>query len=283
MYFEPGRHRMTATDPVPAPAPTSRAKARPVVLVPSCSRQLGHHPFHVAGRKYVDAVRLAGCMPLIVPAVEPEDIEELLALADGVLLTGSPSNVHPSLYGEEVRDAALPLDPARDTWTLPLIPLVLSRGIPLFAICRGFQEMNVALGGRLHQAVQERPGLMDHRSKDVDPVTVQYGPAHSVDVQPGGVLASLLGAAAFQVNSLHGQGINRLGDGLRVEAVAPDGLIEAFSDPASPGFNLGVQWHPEWLAQDNPVSMTLLRAFGDACRSFRDIHRETVQERPRVP
>ena len=137
---------------------------KPVVLVPACNRMMGQHPFHVAGKKYVDAVRLAGCQPLIVPTAERDEFEALLAIAHGVLLTGSPSNVHPSHFDEGVHDPSLPLDPDRDAWTLPLVPRVLDRGMPLFAICRGFQEANVALGGSLHQAVQEVPGQHDHRA-----------------------------------------------------------------------------------------------------------------------
>ena len=242
-------------------------RARPVVLVPACNRVLGHHPFHIAGKKYIDAVRLAGCQPLVVPSAALDELEDLLDLADGVLLTGSPSNVHPSHFDEGVHDPLLPLDVQRDAWTLPLIPLALSRGVPLLAICRGIQETNVALGGSLYQAVQEVPGLLDHRSDDTAKVEVQYGPAHAVTVEPGGVLARVLDRKKFEVNSLHGQAVNRLADGLRVEARAPDGVIEAFSQSDAPAFNLCVQWHPEWLAADNPVSMQILRAFGAACRS----------------
>jgi len=263
--------------------PGMGSPVRPVVLLPACNRVIGHHPFHIAGQKYGDAVRLAGCLPLVVPSAQAHELDELLDLADGVFLTGSPSNVHPRHFDEGVHDPSLPLDTVRDDWTLPLIPRTLARGIPLFAVCRGFQETNVALGGSLHQAVQEQPGLMDHRDHHDDPVELQYGPAHPVRVQPGGLLATLLGESEFTVNSLHGQGVKRLAAGLRVEAIAPDGVVEAFSQPAAPGFNLGVQWHPEWRARDNPVSMKLLRAFGDACRAFREIHRETVRERPRVP
>jgi len=250
------------------------ASARPVVLVPACNRVLGLHPFHVVGKKYIDAVRLAGALPFIVPQAARHEVDDLLDQADGVLLTGSPSNVHPSHYGEEVHDPSLPLDPARDDWTLPLIPRAIERGIPLFAICRGFQEANVALGGSLYQAVQELPGKRDHRA-DYDGTTAneQYGPAHPVQVQPGGVLERILGLDPFDVNSLHGQGVKELARGLRVEAVAPDGLVEAFAVATSPGFNLCVQWHPEWMAQDNPVSMKLLRAFGAACQDYRDTHR----------
>jgi len=245
---------------------------KPLVLVPACNRQLGDHPFHIAGQKYVDAVRLAGCTPLIVPTAEPDEIPGLLALADGVLLTGSPSNVHPSHFDEHVHDPSLPLDPARDAWTLPLIRQALALGLPLFAICRGTQETNVALGGSLHQAVQEVGPFQDHRSVSGQPAHVQYADVHPVQVLPGGRLAQIVGRSSFQVNSLHGQAVNRLAPGLRVEAVAPDGIVEAFSVEAAPGFNLCLQWHPEWQAGSNPVSMQLLTAFGDAARAWRAQH-----------
>ena len=252
---------------------------QPIVLVPACNRMIGDHAFHVAGRKYVDAVRLAGCQPLIVPTAQPEEFDALLDLADGVLLTGSASNVHPSHFGEDVHDATLPLDADRDAWTLPLIPRVLERGLPLFAICRGFQETNVALGGTLHQAVQEVPGQHDHRARSGAPADAQYALAHEVRVQGGGVLASVLGEPSIQVNSVHGQGVNRLASGLRVEALALDGLVEAFSVADARGFNLGVQWHPEWQAASNPVSVRLFQAFGAACRAYRDRHRVPEPDR----
>ena len=254
-------------------APFSRPK--PVVLVPACNRMLGDHAFHVAGKKYIDAVRLAGCQPLIVPTVPVDELDVLLDLAHGVLLTGSASNVHPRHFAEDLHDPSLPLDEDRDAWTLPLIPRALERGIPLFAICRGFQEVNVALGGSLYQAVQEVPDRHDHRAAKEAAADVQYGPAHDVLVQPGGVLARVLGEPTIRVNSVHGQGINRLANGLRIEALALDDLIEAFSAAGARGFNLGVQWHPEWQAATNPVSMRLFRAFGDACAAYRD--------RPRAP
>lgn len=241
----------------------------PVVLIPACNRMLGQHPFHVAGRKYVDAVRLAGCLPLVAPSTTSDQFDTLLDLADGLLLTGSPSNVHPSHFGEAVHDSTLPLDPERDDWTLPLIPKVLARGIPLFAICRGAQEANVALGGSLYQAVQEQPGHRDHRAAPDGDAERQYGPAHVVEVAPGGVLAGIVGAPGFEVNSIHGQGVRLLAPGLRVEARAPDGLVEAFSAPQAAGFNLCVQWHPEWRAADNPVSRRLFAAFGEACGAYR--------------
>jgi putative glutamine amidotransferase len=249
-------------------APASSADVRPRVLVPACNRMLGEMRYHVAASKYVDAVRLAGCQPLIVPSVHAPDDEALLAVAQGVLLTGSPSNVHPGHYAENVLDESLSLDPARDAWILPLIPKVLALGMPLFAICRGFQEANVALGGTLHQAVHQVSGYADHRDREDDPIEVQYAVAHDVVIEPGGVLERLLGTDRIAVNSLHGQGVNRLAPRLRIEARAPDGLVEAFSVPDAPGFALALQWHPEWHAAENPVSMRLLGAFGDAARAY---------------
>lgn len=254
------------------------ASRRPVVLVPACSRMIGPHPFHIAGRKYLDAIRLVGCLPLILPPSAKEDVDDLLCMADGLLLPGSPSNVHPCHFGEDVHNPELPLDPARDGLTLPLIRAALDRGTPLMAICRGLQEVNVALGGSLHQAVHLLPGMRDHREDKDQPAEVQYGLAHTVSVQSDGILAQILGPGDISVNSLHGQGIKRLAPGLRAEAVASDGLIEAFSHPQVPGFNLSVQWHPEWLAAQNPISLKLFTAFGHACQSFKDRHRPPSPE-----
>ncbi len=241
---------------------------KPLILVPACNKMMGEHPYFIAGKKYIDAVRLAGGMPLVVPGADTPELEQLLAMADGVFLTGSPSNVHPSHFDEDVLDLSLPLDPVRDAWTLPLIPRALERGIPLFTICRGTQEANVALGGSLHQAVHQLPGHQDHRGPENVPADVTYGAAHDVIAEPDGLLARLVGRTRFQVNSVHGQAVNRLAPGLRVESRAPDGVIEAFSQPSAPGFNLCVQWHPEWKAADNPVSMAMIEAFGEACRRY---------------
>lgn len=256
----------------------------PVVLVPACQRILGRHPFHVVGKKYIDAVRLAGCVPLVVPAAQADELPALLDVACGILLTGSPSNVHPSHFGEEVLDESLPLDPERDAWTLPLIRLALRRGMPLLGICRGFQEVNVALGGSLYQAVHEQPGLMDHRGDDSKPVEEEYGVSHPVKLIHGGALdhalqglgAPVLQDGEFMVNSLHGQGVKRLADGVRIEALAPDGVVEAFSwhpsaedtETVRGGFNLCLQWHPEWQAASNPVSQKIFHAFGSACAAY---------------
>lgn len=241
---------------------------RPIVLIPACTKEFGVHTYHAAQRKYIDAViSAAGCMPLILPACgDRMDLDAVLALADGVLLTGSPSNVHPSHFDQDVLDPELPQDAARDATTLPLIRGAAQRGIPLLAICRGTQEVNVALGGSLHQAVHTVPGLMDHREIPNIGLDEQYRLTHRVTLTDGGQLKKILdGVPEIMVNSLHGQGVDRLAPGLIVEARADDGLIEAYSGSDLPGFLLALQWHPEWRITDNPISMKIFSAFGRAC------------------
>ncbi len=240
----------------------------PFVLIPCDNRVIGGHYYHALGRKYADAIRSAsGCLPLMAPTGGAGEILPYVDLADGILLTGSPANVHPSHFGQTVLDPGLPLDEERDTVTLPLVRLATERGIPLFAICRGLQEVNVALGGSLHQAIHELPGKNDHREKrGVEPER-QYGPAHEIEIAADGLLYRIVGERRIRVNSLHGQGIDVLAPGLVAEAVAPDQVLEAVRIAAHPGFSLGVQWHPEWKVLDNPVSMKIFRAFGEACRA----------------
>lgn len=249
--------------------------SRPIVIVPACTRMIGAHPYHTVQKKYVNAVLYgANCMPLVLPAfAEDTDWDVVLGVADGIFLTGSPSNVHPDHFGEEVYDPSLPLDPHRDGTTLPLIRAAVERGIPLFAVCRGFQEVNVALGGTLLQAVHDVAGKMDHRENKDHSLDQQYAPSHPVHLTPGGLLAGMLTHEAqngtVMVNSLHGQGVARLADGLIVEATAPDGLVEAYRMDSLYDFALAVQWHPEWKLEQNPVSIKLFSAFGAACRRYR--------------
>ena len=247
--------------------------SRPIVGIPACIKPIGAHDFHVIGRKYVDAVALAaGCTPLLLPALgEAQDRQQLLALLDGILLTGSASNVEPQRYGQVPHSPDMLMDLERDETTLPLIQAALAIGMPVFGICRGFQELNVALGGTLHQQVHAVPGRLDHREDKDQSLDVQYGPAHPVAITDGSYLQSLLGGAAeIRVNSIHGQGIDCLGAGLVAEAIAPDGQIEAVRVVAAKGFAMAVQWHPEWKVMDNPDSMKLFSAFGDACQRYRD-------------
>jgi putative glutamine amidotransferase len=253
---------------------SSGASALPFVLVPCDNRLIGGHYYHALGRKYADAVLLgANCRPLLVPTGGVSEVEPYLELADGIMLTGSPANVHPSHFGQEVRDPSLPLDVERDRVTLPLVRIATERGIPLLAICRGLQETNVALGGSLHQAIHELPEKHDHREPDSDEPDVQYGPAHDIEIQAGSSLERIVGERRIKVNSLHGQGIDRLAPGLVAEAVAPDGVIEAVRVAAHPGFSLGLQWHPEWRVRENPISMRIFTAFGEACAAYRRLRK----------
>ena len=240
----------------------------PIVLLPADSRHLGDYPFHVAGHKYVNAVvEATRAIPLIMPALgSRSDLNALLEIADGILLPGAVSNVHPSHFDQEVHDPSLPLDPDRDGLTLNLIRAAVQAGIPLLGICRGFQEINVAMGGSLHQAVHEVEGMADHReSKDALPHE-QYAHAHAVRTVSGGQLAEITGCAQLMVNSLHGQGIDRLGSGLVAEAYAEDGLIEAISISGAKAFALAVQWHPEWDVLNTPTYLAIFRAFEQACQ-----------------
>lgn len=240
----------------------------PRVGLPTDHKQIGAHPFLAVGEKYVRAVvDGAGGLPLLVPTLDPVlPLREVLAGLDGLLLTGAVSNIEPHHYSDESSYEGNLLDPRRDATNLPLIPLAIEMGVPVLAICRGFQEVNVAFGGTLYQKVHEQPGFMDHRENKDDPLDVQYGPAHDIALVPGGLLAGLAGDTRATVNSLHGQGVRRLGEGLVVEAQAPDGLVEAFRHDG-PAFMLAVQWHPEWKVGENAFYLATFRAFGDACRA----------------
>ncbi len=241
---------------------------KPVIGVPADRRQIDLHPFHMVGEKYLRAlIDGADALPLIIPVLSDHiDADAVLAEVDGILLTGSPSDIEPHHYGGEASREGSLHDPARDALTLPLVRRALARDVPLFAVCRGFQELNVALGGSLHQRVADVPGYHNHKENPDDPLDVQYGPAHPVTLMDGGLLHRMHGSTTADVNSLHGQGVARLADGVTVEAVADDGLIEAFTVDASNGFALAVQWHPEWKVTENPFSMEIFNAFGDACR-----------------
>ena len=237
------------------------------------------HPFHAVGEKYIAAVDgCAECQPILLPVPrEPFDeardhLAEIFDLCDGIFLPGSHSNVHPDEYdGTAPREGVL-IDRQRDALTLKLIRACVDRAVPLFAVCRGFQELNVAYGGTLHQHIHEAPSdpgyepRFDHRENKDDPLDVQYGPAHAVMLETGSIFESLLGTRTIEVNSLHGQGIARLADRLIAQGRAADGTIEAAEVRDAKGFALGVQWHPEWKYWENPVSQKLFRAFGDAVR-----------------
>ncbi len=239
--------------------------APPVIVgIPACAKTISDMPFHQTPARYARAVlHGAGALPVLIPPLG-ETMLGLLDTLDGLLVPGSPSNVHPDHYDGGVSETPDFHDRERDQTTLPLIRAAIAKGIPVLAICRGIQELNVALGGSLIQRVHTLEDRLDHRGGP-GPHDVRYGPKHAIAVT--GSLARIVKAETIEVNSLHGQAIDRLGNGLVVEATAPDGTIEAVALPSAPGWLLGIQWHPEWAFAANPHSVAIFAAFGDACRS----------------
>jgi len=218
---------------------------------------------HQANDEYVVAVRDgARAMPLIIPSTDASlDLADILSTVDGLLVTGAPSNVAPTHYGATARPGT-ELDEIRDATTLPLLRAAIAAAKPVLAICRGFQELNVALGGSLYQHVHEIPGRLDHREPQNVSREAEYAPAHAINISPDGLLVRLSGVKQAMVNSLHSQGVDRLAPGLKIEAHAPDGQIEAVSLPAAKAFLLGVQWHPEWAFAEDPLSRAIFSGFG---------------------
>lgn len=255
------------------PVHTAPAQPAPLIGISACLQETedGGRYFRV-GEKYVTAIaEAAGAVPVLIPALaERQEVEALLDRLDGLFLTGSPSNVEPHHYDGPPAREGVERDPARDATTLPLIRSALERGLPLFAVCRGHQELNVALGGSLHQHVEELEGKRDHRMQRDLPPDARYGAAHPITIEEGGLLARINGGAGeVMVNSLHAQGIDRLAERLAVEAVSDDGVIEAVSVKDASGFALGVQWHPEHkTALEWPLSKAMFEAFGEAARVY---------------
>ena len=244
-------------------------KNRPAVVgIPASIRRVNGNEFHAVAARYVEAItRDTGAEPVLIPAIGDRlDFEDLTRRVDGFLFTGCPSNVEPHHYDEPVNLTPDKRDPDRDATTLPLIRFALAGAVPLFAICRGFQELNVALGGSLHHLLHEVPGKWDHRGGGDKPLAERFAPRHHVSLTPGGRLADLAGSPRIVVNSLHGQGVDRLGHGLRVEAIADDGTVEGFRVDGAEAFALGVQWHPEWRTEETSHYGALFGAFGAAVR-----------------
>lgn len=240
----------------------------PLIGVTACRERTESHAKQRVTEKYVTVVieEVKGC-PVMIPALEQGvDIETLLQRLDGILLTGSPSNVEPRHYDGGPIDDPDEHDPARDAVTLPLIRGAIEVGIPLLGLCRGIQEINVAFGGTLINRVQDDPNRLDHRMRRDTPFDWKYRPAHGLELEPGGVLERIAGPGPHLVNSLHGQAIDRPGKRLQVEARAPDGVIEAVSVRDAPAFALGVQWHPEWPRPVRGIDQALFTAFGEAVR-----------------
>ncbi len=241
---------------------------KPIIGIPADRRLLNSHWFHCVGEKYINAVvQAADAVPVLVPALGERYLREWLAAFDGILFTGSPSNVEPHRYLGPKSAPGTWHDPERDSTTLPMITGAVEAGLPILGICRGFQEINVALGGSLAQNLQELPGNLDHREKKDLSLDEQYGPVHDIELVEGGILHKIAGTRHMKVNSLHAQGVERLAPTLVPEARAEDGVIEAFRIDGAKSFALAVQWHPEWKVMENPFSRALFAEFGKAGRA----------------
>ena len=244
---------------------------KPLVWLPACHRHLDLSDpggYTVLADRYASAVTELGLQPVLFPMAGAADVADLLPMVDGVLLTGSPSNVEASHFGAAALETDL-LDPRRDALTMALVPAAIAAGTPLFGVCRGLQEMNVALGGSLHQRVHAETGMLDHREPDTEDLAVQFATRHEVRLTPGSAFAQWAGGEATQVNSLHGQGIKRLGRSLVAEALAPDGLVEGVRVEGARAFAFGVQWHPEWQLASHPFYARSFEAFAQACTEHR--------------
>lgn len=243
---------------------------KPLVWLPACHRHLDLSDpggYTVLADRYAAAVTALGLQPVLFPMAGAADVADLLPAVDGVLLTGSPSNVEATRFGAAALATDL-LDPRRDALTMALVPAAIAGATPLFGVCRGLQEMNVALGGSLYQQVHAQAGMMDHREPEGD-LDAQFATRHQVLLAPGTAFAQWAGAGSAMVNSLHGQGIKRLGQGLVAEAHAPDGLVEGVRVERAPAFAFGVQWHPEWRHESNAFYARTLEAFAQACAEHR--------------
>jgi putative glutamine amidotransferase len=265
---------------------------RAVVGISCCNKPFGLFgtPNHAASDSYVKCtLGPVGAVPILLPAAGCCLARDVLPRIDGLILTGSRSNVHPDHYEGPAHAEGTPEDPLRDAVTLPMIRAALEIGLPVLAICRGFQELNVALGGSLDQRIQDLPGRMDHSTPaDQKLPGVRIGKAHAVRVATDGVLAGIWNRAGVPwraegvpVNSLHNQGVKRLAPRLIAEGWAPDGTIEAVRIADAPGFALGVQWHPEYDWEDDPLSRALFEAFGAAAAAWAAGHRP-VRALPRL-
>lgn len=242
---------------------------RPLIAIPADLKTIDNASWHAVTAQYLTAAaEIAGLTPIIIPAMgDAISIDSILDAVDGVLLSGSVSNIYPDHYQVEASTAHEPYDPARDATTLPLIRKAIEKGVPLLAICRGMQELNVALGGSLATEIQEQTGRNDHRAPANGTQDERYGLAHPVEIAAGSCLAKILDTKTITVNSLHRQAVDKLAPDLKIEASAPDGTIEAVSVSNAKSFALGTQWHPEYWAKTDIPSRQIFEAFGDAVRA----------------
>jgi putative glutamine amidotransferase len=220
---------------------------------------------------------VSNCLPLIIPS-DPAyvSVEELLDVFDGFVFTGGRPNVHPEEYGEVETAAHGDFDRARDALALPLVRALVDRGQPFLAICRGFQELNVAMGGSLYPEIRDLPGRENHRMPPDGTLEEKFELRHSVTFTSGGLFHRMMGAQEVMTNTLHGQGIKEPGPRIMIDGHAPDGTPEAVYVKDAPGLAIGVQWHPEWDAANDPVSRPMFEALGDAARDWAERSRGNV-------
>ena len=247
---------------------------KPVIGVLSNTKVIDGKPSQEVGEKYINALmETTNCLPLVIPSSlknNDEYIDNVINRLDGLYLTGSKSNIYPKSYGQEPKENDKPFDQLRDSVAFSLINKAIKKTVPIFGLCRGIQEMNVALGGTLHTHLHEVEGKLDHRQPKSDNLDVQYGPSHAIKILSGGKLEKILNQSEVEVSSLHGQGINKLSEKLEAEAWATDGTIEAVSLKNSDTFVLGVQWHPEYKPSKNEISLKLFSAFDLAIKKYFD-------------
>lgn len=245
-------------------------KTRLVIGIPMDEKQLEGSPSYVIMGKYVKAVlEVVGAVPILLPPLAAQSpYQEWLSMIDGLVLSGSASDIHPKRYGDTIKNPKSFFDENRDETNFHLIHEAKNMGMPILGICRGFQEINVALGGTLHQSIHQTEKLMDHREIESDDPDISYGENHKITAVVGGVLNKITNKEEWQVNSLHDQGIDRLATPLQAEAYAEDGLVEAFSLKDKSSFILATQWHIEWKAHADPCSQKILKAFANACIEY---------------
>lgn len=245
--------------------------ARPVIGIISNGHLINdRYSVHAVGKMNCCAIaKVSGCVPLMIPSDPAHvNVADLLEVCDGFLLTGGRANVHPAEYGEEETPAHGAFDRDRDAIVLPLVQACVERGQPFFGICRGFQEVNVAMGGSLYPEIRDLPGRDNHRMPPDGTIEEVFALRHAVTFTPGGRFHRLMGASQVMTNTLHGQGIKQPGQRITIDGTAPDGTPEAIYVQGAPGFTLSVQWHPEWNAADDPVSRPLFAAFGAAAHEW---------------
>ncbi len=247
---------------------TGSADEKPLIGIVTSTEFIAPQSYQVVGEKYIEAIaQSADATPFLVPSLQDRlPIRDILGHVDGILITGAQSNVAPAHYGNSLEHSDMLLDRQRELTTLPLFEAAAEAGVPFLAICLGFQEMNVAFGGTLHQQLHKVPGRLDHREDETAELASRYAAVHDITTSPGGLLEELIGPGPHRVNSLHSQGVDELGRRLQIQATAEDGTIEAISVSGARTFALGVQWHPEWRASENTQSAAIFQAFGEACR-----------------